>query len=176
MGRTRKMDEIDKLILGTMSGEIKDTDVEGWWNPEDKKRGSREWIVNGTSIDTIAYVLGKMGKSVKTPTVRYHIAKLVDMGYLKRVGAPGWGKSYRYFIVTEKEKQEKISEEKDINFREKFTNDLVAMLEAVNVKTDKWVGIGTDGMIEVNAKDLAHLLRENYAFVTLTTDRTEVVL
>ena len=177
MARTRKIDKLDEIILGIMSGKFRDTRVRKWWSNADKDVGSREYCANGSSVDNIGESVNhfagvaesydtKMWEH-KLPTIRYHIQKLVKLGHLRRTGNAGWGKSYNYSIVTDEQKQEKESMQKQREFRARFAKDLQAMLTAVNVETDgDSVYVDQYGMIEVKASDLARLLRENYTFET----------
>jgi DNA-binding MarR family transcriptional regulator len=167
MARTRKIDELDQIILDLMGGKIRDTNVRKWWSDEDKKTGYRKYYANGCSIETIADTLREAtGDKVKLPTVRYHIGKLVDMGYIKRTGNAGWGRSYNFSLVTDEEKAEKLFQKHLTERRNAFGEELTAMLAAVGITREDGFRVDRWGDVEIKATDLAKLLQENYTFET----------
>jgi len=174
MARTRKIDKIDELILGVMSGEIVDTNVNVYWRDKDKEAGQRNYNVNSGSVEQIAEAVNRAAGCAmchnrnlwdyKLPTLRYHIGKLKDMGYLRQSGVSGWGRSYSYTVVTDEQKLERETQKRKNVFRKEFEQDMKEMLSSVGVTFNEYPIINLHGFIEVKASDLARILKENYSF------------
>jgi len=169
MARTRKIDNIDEMILGIMSGDLTHNDA-------------KYFSASGADIECIAADLNqhegaephnKRSYVHQPPTVRYHIRKLQDMGYLRQRGVCGWGRSYTYHYITDEERKQNALQLAQAKFRDSFADDLTDMLTAVGVETTDGYGIDRYGMIEVKATDIARLLRENYSFETVYEDENE---
>lgn len=144
MARTRKIDELDQVILDIMKS------------------------LHSPSLKDIVYEVNLATmKNHKEPTIRYRLEKLRKMGEIRRKGICGWGKSYGYQYITDEDRVRIAKEMAAKKMRMAFSEDLKAMLKAVGISICEYANIDRDGDIEVNAKDLARILRENYEFETV---------
>jgi DNA-binding Lrp family transcriptional regulator len=176
MARTRRIDDIDKEILGLLSGETRITDIDSghWWDYE-KERGYKFYSSKDHGdVKTVKEDLERVtGERHKLATIRYRLSKLEEMGQIRRTGNCGWGRSYSYVYITDEERKQKAKKQAEREFRASFYESLKAMLESVNVEVPEWGSIDNDGMVEVRARDLARLLRANYDFEDVYDEESE---
>jgi len=167
MARTRRIDDVDQKILGLLNGQTRKTNQDkGYWTEKEKKRGYRYYYshTSGDVKQVVRDLEEAYGEVYKLPTIRYRLDKLVDMGEIERTGNCGWGRSYTYRYITDEVRLERAKKKANAKFREEFASDLRDMLTAVGIRVDEDAYIDRHGDIEVNAADLARILRENYSF------------
>lgn len=107
---TKKQREaLDALIVKLMTDGYDDHD-----SALAKDGETYNWSVDGSDIKRLTqYVNAAMGCKMydedtwfyNEPSIRNRIKKLEEANIVKRSGSAGWGKSYRYYLVTEEEKK-----------------------------------------------------------------------